>query len=248
VRFLLPPSIGKTKANARAEVLAEELGGFLGTRVRVDVAADYAALARSVEELEVDLGWAPPVLCARLWPAAHFILKAMRGGRTAYRSALVGRASEPLRVDALQGRRAVWVDPMSTGGHLLAVAHLRRQGCDPDRTLAVQSFAGSYRDALLAVVAGSADLTAVYTAGEDHASVRQTLARLVGGLEERLRAFAFTDEAPSDGLVLTRRMSAPAAGRLSSTLVSRPPALLLEACEAEAFVVARPGDYHALVM
>ncbi len=251
IRLLFPPSLGELKATARAELLAKSLARRLGQEVQVEVARTYEELEKRVLADEVELAWAPPLLCARVEPTARGILKAIRHGRASYRAAFVGRAGESLDVSRLAGKTAAWVDPLSTAGYLLPRAHLKLLGQDPDKVLGGQRFLGSYRDALLAVLSGAADFASIYTPGADEAAVRGGLAQHVAGEEKRFASFGTTAEAPNDGLVVTARLSAAEAEKLLEALLpltdgSKGPTLLLEVCDAQAFQRARPGDYRVL--
>lgn len=250
--LLFAPSLGELKATARAEVLEKNLTRRLGREVVVEVEHSYDELERRVLADEVELAWAPPGLCARAEPTARAILKAIRKGRSSYRTALVGRTDEPLEVSSLKGKRAAWVDALSTGGYLLPRAHLRLLGHDPDKLFASQTFFGSYRDALLAVLSGGADVATIYTAGADAASVSASLVQHVAGEEKRLAPFAYTDEVPNDGLVFTAKLPVAEAEALVTALLpatggaSMGPMMLLEVCDAQGFQRARPGDYRLL--
>jgi two-component system NtrC family sensor kinase len=234
----------------RAELLSTTLSARLRRPVLVEVADSYEELEREVLSAAVEVAWAPPSLCARAEPTARAILRATRGGRSEYHSALICRADDPLTIDTLSGRRAAWVDRRSTGGYLLAAAHLRRLGRPPEKVLASESFYGSYGAALSAVLSGEADFTAIYVADVDHASVRATLLQYVGEDEGRLVAFECTAASPTDGLVITARTSAPDAKSLLEAILpdssSKGPPTLLQVCEADSFTLARPGEFAAL--
>lgn len=251
LRLLFPPSLGELKATAKAERLADSLAQALGTRVAIKVARTYGDLEYRVLHGLVELAWAPPSICAKAEPEALAILKAVRQGRASYRAALVGRVSDAPRLDRLEGKRAAWVDPLAAAGHLLPLAHLRRHGVEPDRTFREQWFVGSYRAALLAVLTGDADVTAVYAGTADEAPVRAIMREHVGSKERELVPFAFTDETPSDGLILAGKISAPDLERIVTVLCpppdpGRPRSLLLETLDADGLVPAVKGDYAAL--
>lgn len=246
-RILFPPSLGRARAAARADVLAASLGRRLGAAVEVEVAEDYADLERRVLAGEVDLAWAPPAVCARVEKSAVAVLAAVRGGRSTVRAALVCRAGEALEPGQLAGARAAWVDPLSTAGYLLAAGHLRAAGTD--LAALEHHFVGSYRAALLAVLAGEADLASVYVRSDAEDELRRALEEHVGPREVCLRVMAVTGEAPADGLVVTRA----ARGRpgLVDSIApltdgSRGPTLLLELLEADTLERARPEDYAEL--
>ncbi len=240
------------RTKARAALLSDWMSGRFGKEVQVDVAPDYAALERAIDLSSVDLAWAPPAICARVYDVARFVLKAVRNGRSSYCSALVGRATTLPTLASLGGLRAAWVDPLSTGGHLLAVAHLRAAGIEPATTFAEERFLGSYRDALIAVAHGSADVTAVFTRIEEPVRwARTEMADLVGPAGDALSPFAITGEAPHDGLVLTRGLGHAEAEKLAAALLglehhASAPTMLLEVCNAQSFVPASPHDYRHL--
>lgn len=249
IHLLFPPSLGELRASARAELLAGSLKRRLGEPVNVEVAKSYDELEKRVISDEIDIAWAPPMLCAKAEPTARAILKAIRNGRSSYRSALVCRAEDALDPAKLSGKRAAWVDPLSTAGCVLPRNHLALLG--QERALASETYFGSYRDALQAVITGAADLAAVYTTGGDEASVRASLATHVGSEGGKLRPIAYTIETPNDGLVFTAKLSSSEAERIVGALLpltdgSRGPTMLLEVCDAQAFLRARPGDYRVL--
>ena len=68
-------------------MLVEWMTAWLGERVSVALAADYAALAAAIEGGGTDLAWAPPVVCARVRHGVHSILTMVRYGATSCRSA-----------------------------------------------------------------------------------------------------------------------------------------------------------------
>lgn len=252
MELLFPPSLGELRATARAELLESWFGRWLGEKVTVSVAETYAELETRLVAAEVDLAWAPPLLCAKIETGVRAILKAVRAGRSTYRAALVSRDEQKLSptAAALTGRKAVWVDPLSAGGYLLPTAYLRAQGVDPDVTFAQQSFLGSYRAALRAVLLGEADVAPIYTADDTEESVRASMSECIGPERARLAPFAFTAEAPNDGLVVTEKMSRPAAETFVRRLApfgvdAHSPNLLLAVLAADRLERAAPNEYAA---
>lgn len=247
--LLFPPSLGRLKAGARAQALADMLGRSLHEPVAIDVAATYAELEQRVLESDVDLAWAPPSVCARAEAAAPAVFKSIRRGRAEYYSALVGRARATPALDGLTGLRAAWVDPLSAGGHLLAVSLLRKLGSDPDRVFSEQTYHGSYQGAMLAVLGGQAEVSAVYARDPDPAAAREALSAHVGASASELAAFAFTDPTPNDGLIVTSR-----AGHVAQLIFdlekltdsAQGPDLMCEIFEADRLVRAARGDYGAV--
>ncbi|AKF07152.1 phosphate/phosphite/phosphonate ABC transporter substrate-binding protein [Sandaracinus amylolyticus] len=252
LRFLVPPSVGVARAQARGELLERSLSSDLGDRVQVEVAPDYATFERVAREAGAELLWAPAAICAHVADDARAVFKVVRAGRSTYRSALIARADAHVGIAQLAGKRAAWVDRRSIGGYLLVAQHLRERGIDPDRTFASQDFVGTHPAALAAVIEDRADVAAVSVASGESEHVEQALS-LHGGRAgaTRLAPILITDTAPTDALVITpaldviraealiERIFPPAGGRERTT------ALKL-AMEADGFERAADGEYARL--
>ncbi len=237
LRFLVYPTQGEVREHVRAEFLGRLLAERLGRPVVVDIAATYEEVEEEVAAGRVDIAWATAEQCDRFELEARAVLRVVRVGRWYYHSALLCRADQPLSLNTLRGKRAAWVAPLNTGGHLLAARYLTSQGLPPSEVFSEQRFLGSYRKALLAVLDGEADVTAIYVSHADEANVRAFLAERVGADEARLTPFAFTGQTLSDGLVLTRRLSREEA----TTLVS----LLTEMSQDGSGLDLRVSPFHA---
>jgi phosphonate transport system substrate-binding protein len=250
LRLLLPPSVGEARARARAELLDQSLRADLAEPVKVEVARDYTELADRAMG-DADLVWMPPTICARLEPKVRTLYKCQRYGRTTYRSALVVSAGSATSIESLKGKRIAWVDRLSVGGYLLALAELKRAGIDPERDLAGQSFLGSYPDAMNEVLEGRAYATAVTVREDSATAVRDALASYGGRrAAELLVAIKVTGESPNDALVITRGLDEKRAEKLEKRVFeregARARAALCLALDTEGFVRAREGEYGAL--
>ena len=206
IRFLIYPSLGEVREHVRVELFGRVLSERLGRPVVVEFAPTYEAVEMELAAGQVDMVWATAEQCDAFAPRARAVLRAVRSGRYHYQAALVCRADEPLTPQTLQGRRAAWVASRSTAGYLLPTRFLREQGLRPETLLGEQRFLGTYRRALLALLEGEADVSAVYTNHASELSVRATLANHLGKDAERLVAFAFTQPTLADGIILTRRL------------------------------------------
>lgn len=250
VALLFPPSLGHIAASARAELLGQWLLVHLGVEVEITVAPTYAALRTAIERREVDLAWAPPVVCAAVQSSSLAILKAVRRHSSSYGAALVVRAGEATTLDDLNGARAAWVDRLSAAGYLLPVAFLHQRGYDTDLLLGEQTFAGSYGRALQAVLDREADLCSIYVANPSNEALRASTRELVGEAASRLQALDFTGESPSDALVVVDRPRHPDSAALLQQIREltdgRTQTLLLTVLDAEALEPALPGDYDFL--
>lgn len=252
LRFLFPPSLGRARASARAELLQGALAEAFGDSVEVDVALDYRDLEERALAGEAELVWAPSGVCARIEAGARAVFKAVRGASATYRAALVARAGAGVNLGTLEGLRAAWVDPLSVGGYLLIRAHLTALGMDPDTTFSSQRFVGSHPSVVAAIMHGDADVGAVTVPRVDEASVREAIGVYVGQFATQLDVVTISDEAPTDALVLTRKLPPADARRIEALIAAdgmdvRPPACLLDVMQAETLVRARRGEYEGVL-
>ncbi len=247
--LLLAPSIGMARAKARAELLSSALSTTLGEDTEVQMPESYDELTLRALEGSAHLIWAPPSLCARLEETARAIYRCVRRGRGTYRSAIVTRKGEVQDLSDLQGKRAVWVDPLSLGGHLLAIDYLRREGLEPASLFSEQSFAGSYPEALRAVVHERADVTAISTPDGAQQSIDSSITLFGGTLQaERLTSIAVTQETPNDALVFSTALSAERVDELTTRAFGtkdapKVPSSLCMALEADGFERVDVSEY-----
>lgn len=220
LRFLLFPTNGIVREHVRAELFGRALSQRLGRPVLVELARSYEAVEQELVAGRVDMAWATSEQCTRFEPQSHAVLRVIRSGRPYYHAALICRADAPLSLDRLKGTRAAWLDPLSTGGYLLAMRYLEEQGLRPAELFSAQRFYGSYRKALVAVLSGEADFTSQFTTHTDEHAIRARLADRLGADERRLMPFAVTGPAPADGIILTSRLTKAEAEALISAFTS----------------------------
>jgi ABC-type phosphate/phosphonate transport system substrate-binding protein len=250
LRCLVPPSVGTERARARGEILERALQRVLQEDVRVEVAESYRELEERLARGEVELAWAPAAILARIEAATgalHSAHKVLRSGRSSYRSAIIVRDDSPREaLGDLRGARAGWVDPLSLGGCLLALEHLRQSGFDPAE-LASTEYLGTHPLALAAVVERRTDVTAVSVAGPWSEDVANAL-RLHAGIGAKvLRSLAVTDPAPTDAFVLTDVLPLERAQAMEQLLFGkRQGSALCLAMETEGFEKAERGEYARL--
>ncbi|KFE66775.1 sensor histidine kinase [Hyalangium minutum] len=220
IRFLTYPLLGVVKEHVRAEFFGRALSQRLGRPVIVEQARTYEAVEQALLEGQADMALATAEQCDLFEPRSRAVLRAVRAGRWYYHSAFICRADEPLTLEKLRGRRAAWVDPLSTAGYLLPKRHLESLGMNPSELFAEQRFYGTYRQALLAVLSGQADVTTFFTTHMEEYMVRALLAERVGPDERRLRPFAFSGPTLADGIIITERLTEAEAHRVVAAITT----------------------------
>ena len=205
LRFALPPSLGKGRAQGQAERLQAFFDDHLprSTKFEVYVADTYTSLLMDLQSGQSALGWGPPFVCARVEiHGGRAILQAVRRGSTRYRAGLVCRRTDDVRMTDLARLTAAWVDKDSTGGYLLPTAFFKSRNIDVARAFKKTLFVGSYTDAMEAVFSKHADVTAVYATAVDATQPATGLEELTGAKRGALRIFEYTDETPNDAVLV----------------------------------------------
>jgi ABC-type phosphate/phosphonate transport system substrate-binding protein len=248
--FVLPPSLGSAKAEARAELIRTALEPKLGELMTMHVATSYSDIEERIQSGLAHIVWAPAAVTAKL-PAARAVFTIAREGRTSYHSAIVARKSARLDLTALQGKKAAWVDPLSAGGYLLAAARLRAEGIDLSRTFASQIFVGSHRAAVEAVLLETADITAVSSYEKDSGAMVERMRWYAGPAGDKLTPIAFTESCLNDAIVLPATLEEGRANRIIQNLVPKTQSGMvrsrfLGALEADGLVSTPLADYHKL--
>jgi signal transduction histidine kinase/ABC-type phosphate/phosphonate transport system substrate-binding protein len=210
--------MGAVQEHVRIDLFVRALSQRLGRPVVAEVAPTYEVVDQELAKGEVHLVWATADLCDTFEARARVVLRAVRGGHCYYHSALVCRAEEPLTPELLKGKRAAWVAPRSVGGYQLPMRYLEARGLSPTEVFAEQRFLGTYRNTLLAVLAGEADVAPIYLSHPDVHSARAAMAQYVGADESRLTPFAFTEPTFADGIIFTQRLSEEETASLVSIL------------------------------
>ncbi len=249
--FALPPSLGRESVKILARRFADVLysSGFS----TVLPTHDYQELEELLLAGQAHAAWGPPIVCARIEAGGGTVLlRAVRNGAISYRSVLLCRSEHALdfkRLGAAGGRklRAVWVDPRSMGGCILARHHLRSRGVDLAEAFTDERMLGSYQACFDAVLDRKADLTASFAGRRGLGFVE-----LCGDRAVELRQLAYTDESPNDGVVLGSGLPAEANALLADRLrhLFAAPAtleLLATMFDVNGFDTPPPGTYQGLL-
>jgi phosphonate transport system substrate-binding protein len=251
LRVALPPSFVRLDVEKRKR-LEQFLSFATSLPVEVKAAPNSEVLAGSLLSGETTLAWAPPFSCARFeYAGIPVLVRAVRRGAATCRAALVAQASAMVHLDHLHGLRAAWVDRESTGGYLLAAGFLKGRGVDLERTFSSQQFVGSYQAALSAVLEGQADVASVYAPPPEVGSALR-LNELLPGKQGALKAIAFTDEAPNDGVAVAPFTPPSLVRAIEQAFIGAEELTMgpdvLELFQAERFELAPKNGYRALYL
>lgn len=186
---------------------------------QVLVAASYDDAAAMLLGGRAELGWLPPFISARVvHGGGQALVRAVRGGSSSFRIALVCHAHRPVRLPPVSPVRAAWVDAQSAG-YLLPRLHLQGLRLDPDAIFSEQRFVGSYHAALMEVLEGRAELTAVFCSTESASRQTSGLDLLSEFERSQLQIVARTEECPNDAVVSAPGLDTATAAEMKRRLI-----------------------------
>lgn len=242
-----------TQLKDSAERLGALLGAALERRVRVMVPTDYSASVQALVSGQADAAYtsALPFLLARRDGGAELLLAEERvdargAARTEYDSLFVVAQDSPLADFADFKRQAsslrlAFTSPTSTSGYVFPLKRFVEEGLlpaggDVRRAFAQVAFAGSYSQALSAVLAGRADVATVsdYTIEGPAADIY-----LPAADRARLRVLARTAGVPTHVVAVRKGLDPEIRAGLKQALLdlaAREPALLRDVYGASRFV------------
>ncbi|MCS6901330.1 MAG: PhnD/SsuA/transferrin family substrate-binding protein [Myxococcales bacterium] len=222
-------------------VLEVGLEGALQESCRARLWTSYAALVDALMDGEEEVAWLPPVayLRARKRGPVTLLATVERGGKGSYGCVLLGRAGVVNRIEAAEGKRAVWVDPWSAAGYIVPRALIRAAGYNPDAFFSAQSFAGSYASLLSMLTYEQAEVGACYCRLDEQGQPED--GPWFG--REDFSLLAHSSPIPGDTLCAGPALSHERLAHLKTVLTGKlPPPALLVVLQATAL---RPPDQGA---
>jgi phosphate/phosphite/phosphonate ABC transporter binding protein len=172
ITFGLVAPVGGGGMGSRFQELLRRVGDKLGRSVRrVDVPT-YEELAARVNAGALHAAWLPPIVFLHVADAVAPVASIERDGNATYEAALVVRADSRVRsLEQLRKLRAGWVDRWSASGYVLPSMNLALQGLEAKTLFTSETFYGSHRAAILALVTNACDVTATYARADDGGTV-----------------------------------------------------------------------------
>ncbi|MFN7171353.1 MAG: phosphate/phosphite/phosphonate ABC transporter substrate-binding protein [Fimbriimonadaceae bacterium] len=158
-----------TQLQDDAELVGTLLEEELEMSVDVLVPTSYGATVQALISNRAQVAYLSslPFLLASREAPVEILLVEERDGKPDYDSVLVVAADSPIQsLEDLRGQRIAFTSPTSASGYVFPFAYFVEQGLiekggKPDSFFGQASFAGSYDQALMAVVRGQADVAAV---------------------------------------------------------------------------------------
>ncbi len=212
-----------TAMRAHVARFSEALGKLARVELAVFEAPSYEALARAMASGEVDFAWLPPLAFIAL-ERRHVVVplaSALRGGGTAFYSAILVRAdSDLVEPEDLAGARAAWVDPYSASGYVVPRVGLAAVGIDPRVAFSEEKFWQSHESAVRAVVSGRADFCATFAGVDADAQITRGAWLDLPGAAEAIRVLVRFGAIPGDVVAARAQLSALKRATLTRALLA----------------------------
>jgi phosphonate transport system substrate-binding protein len=169
LHLVLTPSQKPTDLLAAGEEFGRVLGELIGTRVRVTVASDYAAVVEALRNKTADLAFVHPAgyVLAHREAKATIVAKNQWHGKTSFTARFYVRKESGLKtLEDLRGKTIAFVDPASSSGYIYPMVMLIQRGLvqnrDPKTFFRDVMFAGSHDASMRALLNGHVDAIASF--------------------------------------------------------------------------------------
>lgn len=243
LRFGVLPRLSATELTAMFRPLAEYLTRETGQRVTLVLAKDFDAFQKQVQGGELDLAFSNPLVYVQarktreLSPLAVSLEK--KGGAR-FRGIFVVRKDSGIdSVQALKGKRLIFVEEDSLGGYITQALALKKQGLDVNRDFTKLPYAKKHDNVTLAVFNKAADAGGIR---EDD------LDKMAGKVDlSQLKVLAYTDYFPNWPVFASAKVPAATLAALQAALLKlKGGDPILEAARLTGFAPIKDKDYDGL--
>jgi len=155
LRIGLVPGEDPQQVVAKYDPLAKYLERVLDLEVELFVGADYTETIEAMRAGKLDLGMYGPfsyILAADTANAEIAIMASYEDMGIHYESYIITHPESGIdKISDLKGKTFAFVDPASTGGYLIPLMYMEKEGINPDKDLASTAFLGGHDACALAV-------------------------------------------------------------------------------------------------
>ncbi|HYE93598.1 MAG TPA: phosphate/phosphite/phosphonate ABC transporter substrate-binding protein [Terriglobales bacterium] len=169
LHLVLTPSQKPTDLLAAGEDFGKVLGELSGTKIRVTVASDYAAMIEALRNRTADLAFAHPVgyVHANRAAKAMIVARNVWHGKATFTSKVYVRRESGIKsLEDLRGKTMAFVDPVSSSGYVYPLLMLIQRGLvkdrDPKTFLREVVYSGSHDASMRALQNGHVDAIASF--------------------------------------------------------------------------------------
>ena len=215
----LLPRLSATEMTAMFTPLADYLTKATGEKVILVIPKDFDAFKALVVSGQVDMGFANPLVYVQLKKdnaSLDTLGLASEKAGTKFRGIIIARKDSGLeKVTDLKGKKLIFVEEDSAGGHIFQMLTLSKAGLDVKKDFTKLPFARKHTNVALAVFNKAADAGGIR---EDDLEKMKDVVDL-----SQIRIVAYTDYYPNWPLFSTKKMNKAASEKIKAALVKLKP-------------------------
>jgi phosphonate transport system substrate-binding protein len=217
----------------------------LGLPVEAKIIMDYTSLIEAMRYKHVEIAYFGPFsyVLANKVAGAEALAVGIRKGtdKSTYTSIIVTRKDTGInKVEDLRGRTFAFLDPASTSGYLIPMAHFKRVGIDVEKDLKSVMFAGSHEAVELAVYYGKAD------AGADNRPTFERMVRSSMIKADECRIIWESEPIPGSPVTVRKDLPEELKRRILSALLRVPEGVISFEGEMSRYERAYDSDYEII--
>ncbi len=247
INIAMSPSQSSAEQKQKRQLLANYLEEQLGLSVNIEIPPDYQTAIDLIAEDKVQMAYLGPLsyIQARqrnfqLEPLVAYIDK--RTGRPWYTSVIVANSEKGIKAIAdLSGKRVGFVNPSSTSGYLVPVAHLKSNNIDPEQDFAELKYTGSHNKNAAALESGELDAIGI--------NKPTYLKALKSGQlpAEKYQVLWESDPIPNAPIVISKQLPADLKSNLQRALINAPQDLAaLSGAKSDGYTLVQDRDYEPI--
>ena len=247
INIAMSPSQSSAEQKQKRQLLANYLEEQLGLSVNIEIPPDYQTAIDLIAEDKVQMAYLGPLSYVQarqrnfqLEPLVAYIDK--RTGRPWYTSVIVANSEKGIKEIAdLSGKRVGFVNPSSTSGYLVPVAHLKSNNIDPEQDFAELKYTGSHNKNAAALESGELDAIGI--------NKPTYLKALKSGQlpAEKYQVLWESDPIPNAPIVISKQLPADLKSNLQRALINAPQDLAaLSGAKSDGYTLVQDRDYEPI--
>jgi phosphonate transport system substrate-binding protein len=219
IKLALLPRLSAMEMNTMFSPLADYLSKEIGEKVSLVIPKDFEAFKAAVSAGQVDMGFSNPIIYVQLKksdPALEPLGLASEKAGTKFRGIIIARKDSGIeKVQDLKGKKLIFVDQDSAGGHVFQLLTLSKAGLDVHKDFTTLPFAKKHDNVAMAVFNKTADAGGIR---EDDLEKMKDKVDL-----SQIKIVVFTDYYPNWPLFSTGKMSKAVADKVKAALMKLKP-------------------------
>jgi len=219
IKFGILPRLSAVELYSMFSPLAEYLTRETGEKVSIVIPRNFDAFKAAVNAGQIDIGFANSLIYVQLKREVELVPLAVAAELKAgikFRGIIIARKDSGIEnIGYLRGKKMIFVEKDSAGGHIFQMFLLSKVGLDAHRDFIILPFAKKHDNVVMAVYNRAADAGGLR---EDDLALMKDKVDL-----SQLKIVGFTDYYPNWPLFATSRLGKDSAEKIQAALLKLKP-------------------------